>query len=179
MPSAALTAAAATVAEARLAVERTRDAIEFAIGERDTVKRRIDEKNAERASISAERKAGVDKKSHGARLAVLDMDLGHLGEMLSDAEGAVTRATAEDTAAKARLAEAEALLARETDGELLAGLVEHAGKLGERLSATIGEIDAAWRRLGRDVTRAPWVPSEGLADAIKRRDLTRAYRGAA
>jgi len=164
------------VAAAKVEAERAEGTLAEAEAHRDVIKGRIAEKQAERTAIVAARKAGAQTKSDGAKLMVIEADTQNLGELLSAADAVVVKAIRDATEAKRVLALAESDLARRTDEELLARLVEHAEKVDGILLGTIQEINAACGRLGRPAGREPWAPTIQLAEALQRRHLTREFR---
>jgi len=129
-----------------------------------------------RAIAIADRKAGVETKTDGARLMTITVDAENLGDLLSAAEAIVARATKDAAEAKRMLAQAEGDLARASDTELLRRLIEHAVAVDAQMVGTIREIEKTWKRLGNTPGREKWTPTVELADLIKRIDLTRENR---
>ena len=167
---------AGAVATAMVGVEQAAAALVEAEEHRDLIRRRIDEKQAERAEIVGARKAGVETKTDGARLMTITVDAENLGELLSAAEVIVAKSTKDAAEAKRLLAQAEGDLTRATDTEMLRRLIEHAVAVDAQMVGTIREIEKTWKRLGRSPGRESWVPTPALAEAIKRLDLTRENR---
>jgi len=168
--------AAGALAAAKVDIERAAGILADAEGARDVIKGRIVEKQAERAEIVADRKAGADSPKHGQRLMVIAADTENLEAMGAEAEADVTRAAAEADRARRLLAVTETNLAKASDTELLRRLIEHAVVLDGLLVKNIKEIADTWKRLGNSPGREKWTPTVELADLIKRIDLTRENR---
>jgi chromosome segregation ATPase len=176
MTTPAIKAAASALAEVKQTTETAASTLAEAQASRAQVAERIVALEAERAAIASERKAGADKPDHGARLAIIGMDLEDLADMLAEADAAVAAARAGSQSAAGHVASAQRALDRETDTETLSRLVVHAEKVDGVLLGTIQEINAACGRLGRPAGREPWAPSIQLAEALQRRHLTREFR---
>jgi len=176
MTTPAIKAAASALAEVKQTTETAAATLAEAQASRAQVAKRIVALEAERAAIASERKARVDKPDHGARLAIIGMDLEDLAEMLTEADAVVAAARTESQSAAGHVALAQRALDREADTETLSRLVSHAEKVGGILLETIQEINAVCGRLGRPAGREPWAPSVQLVEAIQRRHLTREFR---
>jgi hypothetical protein len=166
-------AAAGAVAEARLNADQAAAASVKASAHRDHIRGRIAAFEDDRSKIAAERKGGVDDPAHGARLAVIAVDLDGLGQILAEANQAVAKAGAEVAAANSTVTTAEAALAAASDAELLRRLADHADTLDALLFDTVSDIAAVSQRLGR---RPPWSPRAILVSELRRLDLTRGQR---
>jgi hypothetical protein len=166
-------AAAGAVAEARLNADRAAAASVEAAAHRDQIRGRIAALEDDRSKIATERKGGLDDPAHGARLAVIAVDLDGLGQILAKAHRAAAAAGAEVEKASRELATAEHGLSQATDTEMLRRFGEHANDLDRLLLETTREISALAKGLGR---RDPWSPSRELHDVLNRLHLTRDVR---
>jgi len=160
---------AENVAAAKIQAEQGAAALETASSAVDTVRSRIADLDSERARIVAERKAGKTSPKHGPRLAEIDADLEGLREILSETAQAYRVAGAEFQRLQQAVTAAEYALERASDQALLGDLKQIASDLDARLVATIGEIAAAAKRHGLNLS--PWYPSAELANGMRRLDL--------
>ena len=168
--------AAAILAEMKQAAEVASAALVEAEAGRTQVEDRIAKLEAERSAILVSRKAGLTNTDDGSRLALLAADIENLNELKAEADAAVAAARVHVQAATGHVNEAQRVLNRERDAELLARLVEHAGKVDAIMLKTIRDIDEVSHRLGVSVGREKWCPSVALAESIWRRNLTRENR---
>ena len=103
---------AGAVATAKVGVEQAAAALAEAEAHRDLIRRRIDEKKPSAPRSSPPAKPASKRQDDGARLMTITVDAENLGQLLSEAEAIVAKATKDAAEAKRVLAQAEADLAR-------------------------------------------------------------------
>lgn len=170
--NAAIDARAAALADARLAFEDANTAVSAAVAGLDGISQRIAVLEADRTSILAARRSGHhDDEAHGARLAIITVDVDDLRVILAEAEAKV--APLRDTAdqARHRVAATEQALATERDDEILRLTIERADQLSALLLQAVKDIEGHKPR--KATNRNLWSPNQALAAAIHRLDLTR------
>ncbi len=167
----AIDQAAAALAEARVTADQTAAVLADATAVLDNLVARIGALETERTEIVTSRRAGANDPAHGARLALLAVDLEGLQEIAAGAERDVAAARAAHDEATSVVAGHEVQVARATDAEYLGRLIAHANDLDRLLFETIAEIGEASIRLG--FQRPKWCPSEGLAQKVRHLDLNR------
>jgi septal ring factor EnvC (AmiA/AmiB activator) len=163
-------AAAQALAAARHAADAASEAVTEAQHTADRPKARVSASQAERASIIAASRGGTRDPDASLRLAVLDADLADLAPMVAEAEAELAKAQAAEVEARQAVVRAEQRLAMATDAELERRLVIHAGKLDDLLLATLSELEAVGKRIGR--SRPLFAPSQALAEWLRRLHLT-------
>jgi hypothetical protein len=162
--------AALALAEAKVAAERAETALDAANAGRKRVADRISALSAERASIIGKARAGSNDPALSLQLGVVEADLGDLGDLVAGADAEVAKVQASVAEARQAVVRAEQQLASTRDSEIERLLVVHAGKLDELLLATVNELAAVGKRIGR--ARPMFAPSQALADSLYRLRLT-------
>lgn len=168
--SPAIEDASASVAYAADLLKEAEKALAVAKADRDAIGTRIATLENEIVAISAKRRAGNgDDGPDGARLALINLDLGDLRDMKAEADQAVAPHQQNADAARNALAFAQQRLESEKQDELLRRVLGRADQLATQLFATIGEIEGHKKRLA--TSRDLWHPSPELANVIRRIDL--------
>jgi hypothetical protein len=164
--------AATAVADARLALDDANSALSAAAGDRNGISQRIAALETERCEIVEVRQSGhQDDEIHGARLAIIAVDLDDLRLILAEAEAQVTplREAADKT--RQRVSAAEQALATDRQNEVLRLLKDRATQLGDLLLQAVTAIESHKARL--QMSRNIWEPSAALAEKIHKLHLTR------
>jgi hypothetical protein len=170
--NAAINARATALADARLALEDANTAVSAAAAGLDGISQRIAALEADRTSILADRRSGHhDDEAHGARLAIIAVDVDELRVMLAEAEAPVAplRNTADN--ARHRVSLAEQTLVTEREDEILRLTIERADQLSALLLQAVKDIEAHKPR--KLTSRNLWSPDPAVADALHRLHLTR------
>jgi hypothetical protein len=165
----AIRAAAHALAAARQKVSSTASALAVAQSVSDGLKTRVTALETERASIIAATGSGDNHPMHALRVGVIDADLQDLAPMTNDANAGVAVAQAHDLEARQAVGRAEQQMTMSEDAELAARLTAHAGKLDALMLATLNELNAVGKRVGR--SRPVFVPSAELANTLHRLHL--------
>jgi dihydroxyacetone kinase-like predicted kinase len=164
-------AAAHAVAGARQKTAGTAHALAEAQSVADKLREHVTALETERAGIiTAARGGGAHDPTHALRVGVIDADLQDMKPMTDDANAGVAAAKAQDHEARQAVVRAEQQFAMATDAELERRLAEHAAKLDALLLATLNELTAVGKRVGR--ARPVFVPSPELANTLHRLHLT-------
>jgi hypothetical protein len=163
----AINAAAHQLAELEGTAAAANDALAAAHQHADDLRGRRMALTAERDAIAAARRAGQPVDS--GRLALIDLDIAGLDDLLSAAMAAV--AEAQGRADETRTAAANALEQLELvkSRELLAQLGHHATALAQKLHAAMAEIKDVETRL--KLGRISWAPPKDFATDLRRLDL--------
>jgi chromosome segregation ATPase len=164
-----ITVTAAAVAEARGKLADAQGRHDEAMANKDQVAQRLAELEGKRASIRSARKAGDRDPAAGPRLALLDVDIEVLREILADRQAKLRETATAVGAANAAAAGAEQQLQIVTDAAAVGRLVERLRELESLMARTIEAIDAKVR----PGTRYPWAPTPALADRLRKLDLVR------
>jgi hypothetical protein len=163
-------AAALALAGARQKVTSTAGALAEAQSVRDGLKTRVTALEMERASIIGATRSGDNHPTHALRVGVIDADLQDLAPMTEDANAGVASAQAQDQEARQAVVRAEQQMAMSEDAELEARLAAHARALDTLMLATLNELTAVGKRVGR--SRPVFTPSPELANILQRLHLT-------
>jgi hypothetical protein len=168
----AIDAAAAAIADARLALDDADAALAPAVANRDVVAKRIVVLEAERASIVAARRDGNrDDATDGARIALIDVDTAELKTMLTEADAEVNPLRQATEEAKRRIAAAEMAMAGIREDEVLRLTMARADELSALLLQAIVSIESHKQR--KATSRNLWDPSAALAEKVNKLHLTR------
>jgi hypothetical protein len=165
----AIRAAATALAGARQKATSTAHALAEAQSVADELRSRGAALDTERANIIASARRGDNDPKHALRLGVINADLQDLAPMIEDANAGVTAAMAQDQEARQAIVRAEQQFSMVTDAELERRLADHAGKLDALMLATLNELNAVGRRVGR--ARPVFIPSPELANTLQRLHL--------
>jgi chromosome segregation ATPase len=172
MTNTAIDAAAAAIADARLALDEATAAVTPAAVHRDAVAKRITDLESERSNILADRRTGhQDDAEHGPRLMLISVDLDELKVMLAEADAQVTPLRQAVDAARHRVAAADQALVGIREDEVLRLTMARADELGELLLQAIASIESHRPRL--TTTRNIWNPSAALAHQVHKLHLSR------
>ena len=161
-----IAAAARAVAEAEVSHAVATEALSRARQDRADIADRAGAISVTRADIVARRRAGDARDDDGAMLALLAADAEGLATLLAEADAAEIAVRAPFDAATAVLVNARFQLARAQDEAVEIVLVDHASKLDAALLATIGELEAVGKRVGR-TGRPLWGASRMLYDRLR------------
>jgi hypothetical protein len=165
-------AAAHALAGARQKVTSVAYALAEAQSVADELQARVTALETERAGIIAAARAGDHDPKHALRLGVINADLQDLAPMTADASAGVTAAAATDQEARQAVVRAEQQMGMAEAAELEQRLAEHAGKLEALLMATLTELTAAGKRVGR--ARPIFSPNSDLVDQLTKLRFTAA-----
>jgi hypothetical protein len=162
---AAIDAAAAAIADAKLAAQDAEDALAPAVARRDVIAERIADLETERASILAARRNGhQDDDTHGPRLVLIAADVDDLAAMLTEADTEVAPLRQAHEEARRRVLAAEQTLVNVREDEVLRLTMTRANELGELLLRAVAAIDLHKIRLATQ--RDLWTPSKALAEKL-------------
>jgi hypothetical protein len=162
-------AAALALAGARQKATSTARSLTQAQDIADELQARVSALATERAGIIAAARGGAHDPTHALRIGVIDADLSDLKPMTEDANAGVAVAQAHDLEAHQAVVRAEQQMTMSVDAELEARLTAHASKLDALMLATLNELNAVGKRVGR--SRPVFVPSPELASTLHRLHL--------
>jgi hypothetical protein len=166
----AIRAAAHALAGARQNATRTACALAEAQSVADELQARVAALATERAGIITATRGGAHDPTHALRIGVIDADISDLAPMTNDAAAGVAVAQTHDLEARQAIVRAEQQMTMSQDAELEARLAVHASKFDGLLMATLNELTAVGKRVGR--SRPVWFPSAELAGVLQRLHLT-------
>jgi hypothetical protein len=134
------------------------------------LKARVTALEGERSTIIANARGADPDPKNALRLCVREADLKDIAPMTDDANAGVAVAQAHDLEARQAVVRAEQQMAMAEAAELEARLTAHAAKLDALLLATLTELNAVGKRVGR--ARPVFMPSPELANTLQRLHLT-------
>lgn len=163
--TAAIEAAAQSVAHALTAAARAGAAFDEASNQHQKIADRIHALDAERVGIVARRAAGDHRPDDGARLALIEADKQGLAGLEAEALATVHAARGPAEAAKRAVAGARMMLDREEAETTETALINHAVQLDALLLSTVRQIAEVGQRTGRAMPA--WGPSAALAKELR------------
>ncbi|WP_158933015.1 hypothetical protein [Acidisphaera sp. S103] len=159
--------AAHSVATAQQQLESASAKLASAGEQYELVERRVVALNVKRDNIVSRRVGGDQRPSDAAELALIDADREALAPILAESQEEMAAARGPVQAAKRAVDLSKQNLQLVEDRLAMAALLEHAAQLGDRLYATIKQLDDLHSRVGGG--RLPWAPPRDLYQALHRR----------
>lgn len=159
--------AAAAIAEAELAAERTATAFREAEDRRDQIAGRIQTLAERRSEIIARRQSGDEQPDDAGMLALIAADTEGLQRLAADANAVVKEAQSAVEAAQRDLHHARDRLRLAEDRRALMLLSEHATTLAQLLHQAVARLLPIEERLNVSAARG-WAPPQATIDIIRK-----------